>query len=209
MSRDTSTDDQSAAERGLFPVRPLWFKIGFYLFLLLWLGYMIWETTSYTEFEDYFFPYLLGVPLVLLILLQLFILQYPEAVETALPEEEVASHESEDEIEARVEAAQTTHGRESKAEKETYELYMIAWVTLLPFMMYFVGMGWTMIVYVFAFTMFFTRSLKWSAIMTVTVTAFVYILFIHLLGMIIWTGTLPVPDPLEQLDQALYLGRML
>lgn len=197
--RDPSSEDETAAEQGLFDVDPRWFKIGFYLFLLLWLGYILLETLSYRAFEDLFFPYIVGIPVALLILLQLFIVQYPDTVERITPERRGATA-GDDELQERFDTATEAGGNRTKSEKERYELVMMAWVVVLPFMMYFIGMGWTLIVYVFAFTWYFVRDLKLATLITVVVTAFVYVLFIHFLGMIIWTGELGIPDPLRYLD---------
>lgn len=199
MSRDGTGDDASAVERGLFPIHPQWFKIGFYVFLLLWLGYLLVETLSYSRFEDLFFPYIVGAPVALLILLQLFVIRFPAAVERLTPERRGATGEG-GELQQRFETATESTERRSKEEKERYELVMISWVVLLPFMMYLVGMGWTLLLYVFSFTWYFVRDARLAALVTAVVTVFVYVLFIHFLGMIIWTGLWGVPDPLRQLD---------
>lgn len=199
MSREESTGEDAELERGLFPIHPRWFKIGFYVFLLSWLGYLLLETLRYDEFEDLLFPYIIGVPVGLLILIQLFIVQYPDLVDRITPERRGASAED-GELQQKLETAAETPGIRSKSEKERYELVMIAWVVVLPFMMYFVGMGWTLIAYVFSFTWYFVRDVKLAALVTVVVTVFVYVLFIHFLGMIIWTGEWGIPDPLRYAD---------
>jgi hypothetical protein len=197
-SGETRSDDE-AVEEGLFSVNPKWFKVGFYLFILLWLAYLLVETLSYSKFEDLLFPYIIGLPVGLLILIQLFIVQYPDLVDRVTPERRGATP-GDEELQHRIETATESAGSRPKAEKERYELVMMAWVTVLPFMMYYVGMGWTLIVYVFAFTWYFVRDVKLAALVTTVVTAFVYVLFIHFLSMIIWTGELGIPDPLRYLD---------
>ena len=198
MSQPTASGDDAPAEEGLFPVDGKWFTVGFYVFLLLWLAYLLWETQSYREFEDLLFPYIIGIPVGLLILLQLFIVQYPDAVDRLTPNHQAARAEG-GELAQRFEAAASGSTR-PKAEKERYELVMMAWIIVLPFMMYYVGMGWTLLVYVFSFTWYFVRDVKLAATVTVVVTAFVYVLFIHFLGMIIWTGEIGIVDPLRYLD---------
>lgn len=199
MSGDETGEEASADEPGLFPVPPHWFKLGFYLFLLVWLGYLLAQTLRYTRFEDLFFPYIVGIPVAVMILLQLVIVRFPAVVERVTPERRGAA-EAGDELQQRFETATEAAGRRTKEEKERYELVMIAWVVLLPFMMYAVGMGWTLLAYVFSFTWYFVRDVRLAALVTTIVTVFVYVLFIHFLGMIIWTGVWGVPDPLRQLD---------
>lgn len=180
-------------EAGLFPVDGRWFKIGFYLFFLLWLGYLLAETLSYTNRQDWLFPIIIGIPLALLLVVKLVTIQFPGLTERVLPD---SASSEEDEM---FEAVQEVGARNTKSEKEKYELVMIGWIILLPFMMYFVGMGWTLIVYTFAFTWYFTRSVRTSAMVTAIVIVFVWILFIEILQLIIWDGVLGLPEPLETL----------
>jgi hypothetical protein len=176
---------------GLFPVPDEWFTIGVYLFLFVWMGYMVFEALGYSSREDYLFPLVIGVPVMLMIVLRLLRLRFTETVERLLPE---ASRESEDDP---VSEAEEDAPRRPKRERELYELFMIGWVILLPFMMFTVGMGWTLIFYTFGFTWFFTRNLKTAAMVTAVVIAFVWVLFIELLGLIIWDGMLDIPGPLR------------
>lgn len=177
-------------EEGLFPVDGRWFKIGFYLFLLGWLAYLMAETAGYTNREDWLFPLLVAAPIAILLLIKLITIQYPGIAERALPD---SASSGEDEM---FEDVQEVGARNTKAAKEKYELVMIGWVLLLPFMMYFVGMGWTLILYTFAFTLYFTRDVRTSALVTGIVIVFVWVLFIEILQLIIWDGTLGLPDPL-------------
>lgn len=204
MSGDVGTDgsageEPSPVEAGLFPVHPRWFTLAFYGFLLAWLGYLLVETQSYRQFEDLLFPYIVGIPVGLLILIQLFIVQYPDLVDRMTPDQHGETGEG-GELQQRFETAATERTQRPKAEKERYELVMMAWVVVLPFMMYYVGMGWTLLLYVFTFTWYFVRDVRLAAIVTAVVTVFVYVLFIHFLGMIIWTGELGIVDPLRWLD---------
>lgn len=185
-----------ADEAGLFAVDPKWFQVAFYGFLLAWLVYLLFETLSYTKFEDLFFPYVIGIPIGLLILIQLFTIRFPAVVDRLTPAAPEAATASESELQRRFEEAQETRSRRSKAEKEKVELVMIAWVTILPFMMFYVGMGWTLILYVFGFTWYFVRDLKRAGLVTLIVVVFVYVLFINILEMIIWRGVFDLPDPL-------------
>ncbi len=213
MSQDTTTSETDAAtetrlrtdggavedEEGLFPVDGRWFQIGFYLFLISWLAYLMAETATYDDPQDWLFPVVVAIPVSILLVLKLVTFQFPQLAERVLPENASAE---EDEM---FEGVQEVGARNSKADKEKYELVMIGWIILLPFMMYFLGMGWTLIVYTFAFTWYFTRSVRTSALVTGIVIAFVWVLFIEILQLIIWNGTLGLPDPLQIL--ANFLGR--
>lgn len=200
--QDVQNSDQAqlTEESHLLPLSSLWRTIGFYLFLLAWAGYMLYETLSYTNFEDYALPYMMTGLLVVLIPLKIFTLLYPDLTERLMlqgSESDVSDH-----VKSQVEN-QMSHSTRSKAEQEKYELLMIGWVVVLPFMMYWIGMGWTLLIYVFAFTWFFTRNLRLAATTTIGVTAFIVILFMYVLDMIIWTGVFGFPDPLVYLEDLL------
>lgn len=192
---DATTADE---EPGLFDVDPVWFKIGFYLFLLLWLGYILVETTRYTRFEDTFFPYIIGVPIVILVLLQLVVIRYPEVVDRFKPDQQPLGA-NEGELQQRIAEATDISSR-PKDEKERYELVMLGWVIVLPFMMFYLGLGWTLFLYVFAFTWYFVRDLKLAILVTVIVVVFVQVLFLQFLDMIVLPGEFGLADPLVYID---------
>lgn len=194
---DDATDE--GYEPGLFDVDPKWFKTGFYLFLFVWLAYILWETTSYTRFEDTFFPYVVGVPIAILLITQFVIIRYPWVVDRLKPDVESVGATGEDELQQRLAEASDISQR-SKREKEKYELVMIGWIIILPFMMFYLGLGWTLFLYVFAFTWYFVRDLKTATVVTLIVVVFVQILFLQFLDMIVLPGELGLPDPLVYLD---------
>lgn len=190
---EVRADGDTVKEEGLVPIDGKWFKMGFYLFLFGWLAYLLVETSSYSNRQDWLFPVIIGAPLVLLTAAKLLTIQYEGIVERVLPDSDTSG---EDDM---FEAVQEVGARNSKAEKEKYELVMIGWVILLPFMMFFVGMGWTLIIYTFGFTWYFTRSVRTSALVTVIVIVFVWVLFIEILSLIVWDGALGLPAPLKAL----------
>jgi hypothetical protein len=93
----------------------------------------------------------------------------------------------------------------SKREMDLYELRMVAWVVALPFIMYFLGIGWATVIYTFGFTWYFTGNPKVAAITTIVVVMFVIALFLNVLNMVIWDGILNFPDPLRFIDDLLPL----
>lgn len=186
-------------EPGLFDVDPQWFKLGFYLFLALWLVYILVETTSYTRFEDTFFPYVVGIPIAILLAIQFVAIRYPDLIDRVKPDDDAVGATSDDELQQRL-AEATDRTARSKREREKYEIVMIGWVIVLPFMMFYLGLGWSLILYVFTFTWYFMRDLKTATVVTLIVVAFVQLLFLQFLDMIVLPGELGLPDPLVYLD---------
>lgn len=193
-----ATDHENISqEPGLFPVDSVWFTIGFYTLLFVWALYLLYEAFSFSAFEDYALPFLM-IPIVLLLIpIKLFTVLFPEAAQRIAPGDQ---SDPTGDIKNEVKNRSSEMSDRTKGEKEKYELIMIAWVVALPFMMYVIGMGWSIILYVFGFTWYFTRDLKTSIGVTVGVTAFITVLFMYILDMIIWNGILGLRDPLVYLN---------
>lgn len=196
-SSTTSSRDRHPEESGLFPVDPVWFSVGFYALLFVWAAYLLSKTFSFSAFEDYAVPGLLLPIVLLLIALKVFTLLFPGKADQLRPSEQA---DATDDIKRQVKDQTSENSTRTKTEQEKYELIMLAWVIALPFMMYIIGMGWTIILYVMGFTWYFTRDVKLALSTTMGVIAFVTILFMYTLNMIIWTGTLGLPDPLVYLN---------
>lgn len=193
----TVSGQDHSEESRLFSVAPVWFSVGFYAVLFAWAAYLLYETLSFTAFEDYAIPYLLLPIVLLLTLLKMFTLLFPEKADRLRPGTQRSTTEA---IKSQVESQSSENSTRTKAEQEKYELIMLAWVITLPVMMYVVGMGWSIILYVLGFTWYFTRDVKLAVFTTVGVTAFITFLFLYILDMIIWTGVLGLQDPLVHLD---------
>lgn len=179
-------------ENVLADVPPVWLKISFYLFLLLWISYIVYEASTYSRFNNYFFPMLVGFPVIILLLLNLIFVKYPGVVDRLTPQSQSGKEaDMFADIEGMEESTRT------KIEEYRYEIAMIGWIILLPVMNYFLGMGFSTLIYTFTLTYYLTRNLRTSIAVTLGVLIFVWILFIEILGMIIWEGTIPFPDPLR------------
>lgn len=192
-----SDHDHRSEESGLFPVAPVWFSVGFYALLFVWAAYLLYETLSFSAFEDYALPFLILPIVLLLIALKVFTLLFPEKADRLRPSNRA---DATSDIKRQVEKQSSENSTRTKAEREKYELVVLAWVVALPFTMYVIGMGWSIILYVMGFTWYFTRDAKLAVSTTVGVTAFVTVLFMFILDMVIWTGVLGLPDPLVYLN---------
>ena len=199
---DTRRDTRSG-DAGLFPVAPVWFSVGFYALLFVWAAYLLYETFSFAAFEDYALPFLLLPIVEFLVALKVFALLSPEKADRLRPSDRA---DATDDIKRRVERRSSETSTRTKAEREKYELIMLAWVIVLPIAMYVIGMGWSIVLYVMGFMWYFTRDVKLAVSTTIGVTAFVTVLFIFVLEMAIWTGILGLPDPLVYLNGQLEIA---
>lgn len=188
-------------EEGLIPVPAVWFKLGFFLFLAVWLSYLLYEAWGWESSEDYLFAYILAPVIVVLLLYRSALLISPDRLQRLTARLEFLDTDGAnapgDETEALPESP--ARGRESKAEEERYAIAMILWTAALPVGMFLFGMAWSLPVFLFGFTWFFTRNKRRAALVTVLAVAFIYLLFIEILNVLLWTGYLGLPNPLEYL----------
>lgn len=196
------TQQETAPTReGLLPVRSKWFKFAFFLFLLTWMSYMLYEALAWEGFEDYLFVYLLAPIVYVLLIYRSAILLAPDRVRETI--KQIGPLErflvERDTTESEMTAETTSHGRESKAEEEKFAVYMILWTIALPVGIFLFGMAWSLPVYIFGFVWFFTGNVNRAALVTGVSIVFIYFLFIEILNVLLYTGILGLPDPLNYL----------
>lgn len=176
--------------------------MAFYVFLLVWLSYILYEAIRWDSFENYLFVYILSPIIVMLLVYRIVSRLSPSTVEVL---ERLRGREVTEETEVESEIGLDTEGEpgprseRSKTEIEKYVIYMVIWTAALPVLMFFFGMAWSLPVYIFSFVWFFTGSPKKSAIVTLLLIGFVYVVFIEILNILLWEGYLGLPNPLNYL----------
>lgn len=211
-STTTSTDEQGTTrggtedEQGLFDISPKVFEALFYLAVLAWILLLLYWAQDWRT-NDRLFPRMVGVPLVILLVLQLTRLKFTDQFNrvTAVfiealsrgPSEDGAISDITDDLESKYSESKQSMGERSKRERQVYELYMVGWIIALPAMMYYLGFINAIPLYILAFMLFFTRNLKLSAAITVGFSIALYMLFVVLLSISLWDGTLGLPSILD------------
>ncbi|MFB6097313.1 MAG: tripartite tricarboxylate transporter TctB family protein [Haloferacaceae archaeon] len=200
MSDATRTDGGVAEgsaggdEPGLFDgVSPKVWSVVFYGAALLWVLALL-VLASPWNWDNKFFPMLVGIPVILMLLLQMASDQFPGFFEQLRPE----ALEDDDDLSTEFERAKESNVSErSKSEQQRWELYMLGWVIALPILMYFVGFAWVIPIYTFALGLFFTRDVKMAVGIAFGVSLFIFLLFVVLLEVRLWEGVLGLPNPVD------------
>lgn len=177
------TEESARTDEGLFPITSKQYEIGLYLFLSGWLIYMFVQIQQFSHTADVLFPtilFALGAPL---IAIKLITIQCPGIVDRLLPNQKSAQGTVESKL-------GSDNIQRTRKEREKVELLMAFWIVLLPFFMYYIGLGWAIFVYSFSFSMFFIKDLKTSVINTIVIVGLAYVLFVKVLGILIWEGQL-------------------
>lgn len=190
--RDVDSDE------GLFPL-PLSMQQGqilFYIVVVLYVGFLL-VTGWQFKFENKLFPYLVGIPTILITLAHIAMLASPKLRERLAPKAEQESLQDklaagdfdDDELDV---------GR-SAGGKQKYGLIMLGWVIALPVLVYFLGYSYVLPPYVFAFVWYFRKDVKLAAAIAIAFSIAAYVLFILILGMIPWGGELGLPNLINML----------
>lgn len=190
--------DGGATEEGLFPLKSKWFRTIFYGAFLGWILYLLGTSMDW-QWDNRLFPVIAGSLGIVLIVLQLANIHFPAFFERLAPEDSPGggSRLSKDVEGVTAEMDDEAENGRSRRTRERYELYMVAWILALPILMYFFGMALTIPLYVIAFTWFFLRDMKTAILVSLVLSVFLYFLFIVLLEVQLWEGTLGLFDPLD------------
>ncbi|MFB6097310.1 MAG: tripartite tricarboxylate transporter TctB family protein [Haloferacaceae archaeon] len=199
MSGDDLDTDGGAAvgsdAGGPFPL-PLSIRqgqIAFYAVVALYVVFLL-VTGWQFKFENKLFPYVVGIPTLLITLGHIAMLASPSLRERFTPDtdtetlrDKLGGEFGDDDV-----------GR-SAGGMQRYGLVMLGWVVALPVLVYYFGYAYVLPPYVFAFIWHFRRDVKLAAATAVGFSVAAYFLFIVVLGMIPWAGELGLPSLLNNL----------
>lgn len=185
--------EEKRKEKKLYPGSHWHYQLLFYVFMLGWATYMLAEVFTYDSFEDWFFPAFFLPAAIVLLSAYIFKHVYPEIWYRFLPEEG----------ESRMESLFKGTSDRTLYEEQKIETVLFGWVILLAAGAFYLGMGLFLPIWLFAFLYYFTRNLTHSLVLTVVVIGFLWLLFIEILNMIIWTGRWQVLNPTEIINEFL------
>lgn len=199
MSEDTISE--RIGER-IASVSPRTYEAAFYLFFLVWLVYLMVTTLSW-EWGDKLFPYMIGIPTGVIIVVQLVKVLYPETYEDIMPDTITEDEDSAimSQLQERFGGALEDELVRDRSQRLGLGATMALWTIGLVVLMWFIGFANALVIWVFAFTVRFFESYRQAAIVTVVFFLGVYIFFIFILGIIPWDGALQVPDILDYLPR--------
>jgi hypothetical protein len=190
--------DTEQESRGLLPVEGRWLSLLFFAGLGVWIALLIYWSLPW-NWDNKLFPIMAGSLAVVLILSVVVEYAIPDIYDRLLPDFEFLE-DADDEMTERMEETGTVTTR-SKAERETYELIMLGWVVALPVLIYYAGFGLVIPIYTLAFGLYFLRDVKMSILMTLLITLFIWLLFVVILNVQLWEGTLGLLDPFDYIPQ--------
>ncbi|MHB9287905.1 tripartite tricarboxylate transporter TctB family protein [Halobacteriales archaeon Cl-PHB] len=189
MSRDVLPDGGESATSGrrLPDALPLGrtLEFVFYAAILAVVAFML-VTGQSLRWEDRVFPFLVGVPTVLLCLLQLAFLVRPDLAERFSTDSATSSLQ--EKLSESIEGA-SEEGRPAAARRRV-ELQLLAWIGVLPVAVFYLGMVLVLPVWVFGFAWFFQGSARAAAVTTVVFSVLSYVIFVAFLDLRPWAGAL-------------------
>lgn len=188
---DRTADEQTGSDEGLFPlpISSEQVKLLFYGGLLVYIASHLALATDWS-WENKLFPYLVGIPLIALIVLNIVLVKFPSIRDTFTPDSDTESRMAEA-------LSSSTDNARSRAERHKTEAEMVVWTVALPVAVYLFGFAYSLPTYVFLFTLYHTRNLKKAAIGAGLFTAFSYVVFMVLLNLRMYHGVVGLPNILE------------
>lgn len=194
------SSEPASGEEGPLPFDAKWLYLGFYALIGLWLVYLLANMEGW-RWEDYTMPLIAGIPGVLLVLVYLFRIGFPDQYARINPVLQGDDQEEDESLDDLVEefgdAAEIEYERPPR-ERLRVEIVMIAWVVVLPVVVQYLGIFVALPLYVFSFSLYFTGKVTRSLAITVVFTLFIYVFFVSILGASVYTGELGIELPLPR-----------
>lgn len=163
-------------------------KLVFNLFFAGPLAFMLLTSLEF-DWRDQFFPLIVGIPTLCLMIANLFFILKPDYRERYFRSSDEGTTSLQEKLAESIEGT-ATEGR-PLSERRRYERLLIVWIAVLPPAMYLFGMSLVLPVYVFAFVWYFGGSdLKRSLGSAVVFSVMAYLVFVVFLDYPIPAGTL-------------------
>lgn len=175
-----------------------WFQLVFYGFLLVWMVSLLvvsWEWS----WRDKLVPFIAGIPTVVLLLVKIVKVAFPETYDRLLPdfdfgEDQSTSGETSELEETLSQIKEESDYARPRRERIAYAVRMIAWAMALPILMYTIGFSNALLLFVIAFGLRFYDSIRQTVIVTAVFSAFMYLFFYEIIGLQPWLGILELPS---------------
>lgn len=145
---------------------------------------MLLQTREWTLFEDYFFPLLVGVPGLFLLILLFFV-------------EEFRQNGLQDADQDQEELVQEISDEERSSLEPRKGLAAVGWVLTFPIVLYLLGLVWGLPLFLLLFSHYLLRDVKKSVGLTIIVVIFIYGLFFEMLNVLVWEGIFDLPNILN------------
>ena len=191
MTKDLLPDGGESATlreqiRGSLSLRQT-FELTFYVAAFVVVVFMLATGQSYT-WEDRVFPTLVAIPTAAFCIIKMVFIVRPNLAKRFTTDSETSSLQ--ERLSKSIEGTSEEDEGRSPATRRRVELQLLAWISVLPFAMYYFGMVKTLPIWVFGFAWFFFGNLRAAAGVTAVFSGISYVIFIVFLELQPWTGAL-------------------
>lgn len=156
--------------------------ITFFGVLLVYTLALVTQAVGYSEAAR-LFPLIVGIPLVVMLIANILLLALEERIDLRL----VGFFDAMSEIDAVSAEAEV-----DQAERYRREFSMVLWIGALISLSWLFGNLVAVAVFVFAFVYAYERAPLRALFVTVLTFGFIYLLFVQVLGAILWRGVIPL-----------------
>ena len=145
-------------------------RIGFYFVVAVWIGWMLTNSVDWS-WEAKFFPLLVGVLGIVLVLVQLIRLI-------------VFTTSEQDEVDSLI----STIDDEPPEVEPKAELIMVAWVLGFLVLAAALGLFYALPIFLLMFLYVNTKNVKATLLITIIFSVLMYVFFVEVLGIRLWQG---------------------
>lgn len=162
----------------------------FYSALFIWSLYLLYELTTWDQFEDWSVPLIVMIPLLILLSLRILELLKVQVIQDILPEEEEQSLQdltADTDDDAEPGGGDDPADESASEDQGNSEYVVVGSVIALTIAVYLFGFMISLPLFVFLFILYLD-DWKGALVTTVIFSIVVYILFIVILNAFIWPG---------------------
>lgn len=191
------TDVQTRIATVLDSIEGRWYQFIFFVGLLAWVVGLLVVSLPW-NWIDRLVPTLVGGIMIVLLVVKLFKIVSPDRYRGVVDFWGGSSDEPDEEGDALQKellsmTADSEHTR-PRLEQFRYAIRMIGWALALPVMMFYIGIGNGLVLFLFGFGIDFFDSVTRAAAVTVLFSLIMYVFFMVILGIDPWRGALDVPN---------------
>lgn len=191
---DSTSDATTESDSGFFPI-----PVGETELKLLFYGALLIYVVSHLvlardwSWENKLFPFLVGIPMIALIVINMVLIKYPSLRER-FTDADKPTNKITEALSSSTDESETVIER---AARHRAELGIVLWTISLPIAVYLLGFAYSLPPYVFVFILYYLQDLKKAVVGTVVFTAFSYVVFLVLLNLRVYHGVVGLPNILE------------
>lgn len=189
--------EEQSETKGIIPLSSKWLETLLYLLIVVWLAVLFNETLGWTNPQNWWGPMgaiLLGFVLVILKLIDIHMGGWLQKLTT--PPKDVPDSQGDEETVGFTQSMEDARASEDDAPPHVQDkraLVLSCWIILYPVLVFYIGFFYATPPYLIALLYYLTRDAKRTLLTAGIVLVFLYVLFVEILQVSLYSGMLDLP----------------